>query len=141
MAGVETLLNTPVNRPYYSASLQVAPGYDKYRPITSEIPDLSQWYHENISYGANTSLNIFFYGVHLQGVTNERSYVTDAISANHDLTKQHFDEQHVYRVEWQPGEEGYIAWYLDGQFVYRIGADALQLTGAMIPEEPMCAHL
>lgn len=27
--------------------------------------------------------------------------------------------------------------YLDGEFVYRIGANALNLTSAMLPEEPM----
>ena len=27
-----------------------------------------------------------------------------------DLDDTHFQSQHVYRVEWQPGEGGYLEW-------------------------------
>ena len=46
--------------------------------------------------------------------------------------------QHLYRVEWVPGPDGYIRWYLDDEFMYGVGANALNKTGAVIPEEPMC---
>ncbi|RYY82485.1 hypothetical protein EON63_13215 [archaeon] len=67
MAGVEKLHDTPISRPYYSASYQVSPGIQDYRPSTGSAPDLSQWYHEDIEYGENASLNIFFYGTSLKG--------------------------------------------------------------------------
>lgn len=39
-------------------------------------------------------------------------YQADALSALTPLTKDHFDNFHKYRVEWMPGPNGYIAWYL-----------------------------
>jgi hypothetical protein len=45
MPGKENLKNTPINRPYYSASLQVSPGAE-YRPTNGEPPDPAQWYHQ-----------------------------------------------------------------------------------------------
>jgi len=41
-------------------------------------------------------------------------------------------------VEWAAGPDGYIRWYLDDEFMYGVGANALNKTGAVIPEEPMC---
>ena len=28
-----------------------------------------------------------------------------------DLQDTHFQSQHIYRVEWQPGDKGFIEWY------------------------------
>jgi hypothetical protein len=137
MAGWEELPNTPIRKPYYSASLQVSPGFEDYRPNIAEIPDFSQWYYDDISYGENTSLNIFFFGNYLEGATKDRSYRSDALSGNHQLAATHFNEQHKFRVEWQPGPDGYISWYIDDTFIYRINPQALRLTGALLPEEPM----
>lgn len=53
---------------------------------------------------------------------------------NLDLEDTHFQSFHKYRVEWQPGPEGYIEWYLDDNFIMGINASILQLTGAIIPE-------
>jgi hypothetical protein len=63
-----------------------------------------------MEYGHNSSLNIFFYGMHLDGTTPDKSYVADAISANRNIEPTHFDDQHVYRIEWVPGQNGYIQW-------------------------------
>ena len=65
------------------------------------------------------------------------TYMADAISANTQLTETYFNSLHKYRLEWMPGEEGYIRWYLDDEFIYGIRANALNKTGAIIPEEPM----
>lgn len=182
---------------------QVAPGLQEYRPTTGSLPDYSQpWYRHDISYGENTSLNIFFYGMHLviggaetataaatvsavpastssastssssltgtssssssqdhslrasssrsrsssssildqdddapisrrrdkaevsttsssyiapsssssSSVSRSKSYFTDAISANRNLATSHFEEQHIYRLEWETGPNGYLAW-------------------------------
>lgn len=137
MAGIEKLPNTPRSKPYYSASLQIAPGIDNYRPTTAEIPDPSQWYNHYLWYGMNSSLNIFFYGNYLEGASKEQDYMSDALSANRDLLATHFLDQHIYRLEWESGPEGYIAWYLDNEFVYRIATPALMNTEALMPEEPM----
>ena len=55
--------------------------------------------------------------------------MADAVSANHRLKETHFTELHKYRLEWQPGKDGYIQWYLDDKFLYSIGANALNRTG------------
>jgi beta-glucanase (GH16 family) len=139
MAGDEKdLPNTPISKPYYSASLQIAPGYEDYRPNNAERPQSGMWYDPQFQeYGVNSSLNVFFYGNYLEGAQKDKSYVSDALSANRDLLPSHFNDQHIYRVEWKSGKDGYVVWYLDDVFVYRINAPALDLTGAIMPEEPM----
>lgn len=122
--------------------------------------EYNNWYQHGLDYGENSSLNIYFYGMHLAGTTSDKDYSADAISANTNLTKDNFDEFHTYRLEWQPkldagdiplqylengevdrspasGHPGYIAWYVDDKFLYRIDGSALDLTGSMMPEEPM----
>ena len=77
-----------------------------------------------------------------------------------DLAATHFDSQHIYRIEWQPGPHGYFEWcitrgyasvlesiccvmlywyvvdrYLDGEFLFGVdGESVYRLTGAMIPQ-------
>lgn len=55
------LPNTPIERPYFSSSLQIAPGVKKDRPRLMHQPKRGQWY-EGLEYGneTNTSLNPFF---------------------------------------------------------------------------------
>lgn len=110
MAGKGKLINTPIHRPYYSASLQISPGYDKYRPNPTEEPVYDLWYHHDLEYGKNTSLNIFFYGMYLEGSTKDKSYLADAISANRNLYDTHFSHPHLYHLEWQAGLDGFLAW-------------------------------
>jgi hypothetical protein len=123
MSGDEQLINTKVHRPYFSTSLQIAPGIEAYRPDAAQRPDLSQWYDEGIEYDGNneTDLNIFFYGMHLEGSTPEKSYIADAISANTNLYETHFTELHSYRLEWIPGKNGYLKWYvsLDCEIIFQ----------------------
>ena len=113
MPGKEKLIHTPVNKPYYSASLQVAPAL-KYRPTTSFPPDMEQWYNHGLEYGKNASLNIFFYGMSLLHTIKALDYNADALSANRDLQATHFGSFHKYRLEWATGVEGYLRWYADG---------------------------
>ena len=94
-------------------------------------------YEEGLNYGPNSSLNIFFYGVKLKSHPEILSYQADAISANTAITKSHFEDFHTYHLEWVPGDDGYIDWYLDDMFLYSIQREALHLTGSVIPEEPM----
>lgn len=144
MAGNEKLHETPIHRPYFSTSFQVAPGIHDYRPEPAFPPDMSQWYDHGLEYGNDSALNIFFYGMHLEGVTPDRSYIADAVSANRNLYPKHFNSQHTYRLEWSVGDEndpenqdGYLSWFLDGEFVYKIHSQALNKTGASLPHEPM----
>jgi len=110
MPGKEELINTPINKPYFSASLQVSPGIPENRPETAQKPDLNYWYNHGLDYGQNTSLNIFFYGLKLQHKRKEQCYQADALSANSQLTETHFTDFHKYRLEWIPGDNGYIKW-------------------------------
>ena len=104
MPGHEKLVNTPIHKPYFSTSLQVAPGsnIEDYRPTVAEVPPEGFWYDRGLEYGPNTSINIFFYGMHLSGSTKQASYLADAISANTNLEPTHFESFHTYRLEWEP---------------------------------------
>ena len=112
MAGKEKLINTPIHRPYFSSSLQVAPGIKDYRPQSAMPPqEPGKWYDHDIEYGGNdTDLNIFFYGMHLAGEIPAESYLADAISANTNLYETHFEDFHKYRLEWVTGKDGYLKW-------------------------------
>ena len=59
------------------------------------------------------------------------------MQANTNLYATHFEDQHIYRLEWVPGPQGFIKWYLDDEYLYGISQNALNKTGAIIPEEPM----
>jgi beta-glucan synthesis-associated protein KRE6 len=153
MPGKEKLKNTPVNRPYYSASLQISPATEEDRPVLGQHPlkTTKNWYQDGLEYGDNSSVNIYFYGTVLKNENDEsKSYQTDAISANRELLPTHFDEFHKYRIEWKTGDEGYIRWwvvlvpfsthslrYLDSRLVFALNSDTLKLNNAIIPEEPM----
>lgn len=114
MPGSEKLKSTPINRPYYSASFQVAPGIEGYRPNVGEKPVRKLWYNKGIEYGKNASENIFFWGMHLDGNSKAESYLADAISANRNIGSEHFDHFHTYRFEWKTGRtDGYLEWCVE----------------------------
>ncbi|KAL7443080.1 hypothetical protein ACHAXM_008748 [Skeletonema potamos] len=144
MGSSEELPNTNVTRPYFSTSLQIAPGVEKNRPILGKLPKKGYWYEE-LEYGSyngnETQLNPFFYGVKLEHKPKQYTYQSDAISANTHIGKDFFKHLHKYRVEWEPpkkdGTEGYLKWFLDGQFLFGINGDTLKLTNTKIPDEPM----
>ena len=58
------------------------------------------------------------------------SYVADGISWNSNIEPSMYQQQHIYRVEWQPG--GYIDWYLDDQFLFGIPQESLTSKGMYI---------
>ena len=123
MPGERTKLpNTKITKPYVSSSLQVSPGVRSGRPNPGALPNPAHWY-TGMSYGTNTSLNPFFYGVTLEHTPKAYTYQSDAVSANTGLGETHFKNMHKFRVEWEPpsdGGLGYIRWYMDGEFMYSI---------------------
>ena len=131
-------------RPFMSTSLQISPGIDSARrPINGHPLNHSSnsWYDVRI--GAHGEYNEGFWGQECGPVVDDspervHKYMEDAISANTWLNASHFDSHHTYRLEWQPGAEGYLQWFLDGEFVFAIdGKSVAALTGAVIPVEPM----
>lgn len=88
-----------------------------------------------------SELNPFFYGVTLEHEQKSRTYQADALSANTQLNKTHYKDQHLYRVEWDPPEDdgsgGHIRWYTDEEFVYSVKGADLGITGSEIPSEAM----
>jgi len=141
MGGPEKLPNTNITRPYFSTSLQIAPGVEGIRPQLGKLPKKGRWY-EGVEYGSNnTQLNPFFYGVTLEHKPKQFTYQSDAISANTLLTKDFFKHFHKYSVEWEPpnddGTGGYLKWFIDGKFLYGIKGENLALTNTKIPDEPM----
>lgn len=136
------LPNTHVQRPYFSASLQVAPGVKHDRPTSGNLPKKGHWY-KGLEYGNVTKadINPFFYGVTLVHDPKSYTYQSDALSANMGINASHYSKMHKYRIEWEPpgsdGNGGYIRWFCDGFLVSSIKAESLSLTGTEIPSEPM----
>lgn len=138
----EKLPHTHVRRPYLSASYQVSPGIRDNRPQLGSLPKEGTWYSP-LEYGNVTQadLNPFFYGVTLVHKPKSYTYQSDALSANMGLTHSHYKDQHKYRVEWEPpeadGSGGYIKWFVDGNLMYGVFGESLDITGSEIPSEPM----
>ena len=90
--------------------------------MSGHVELLANTWYEGLELHGNTSINPFFYGTYL-GVTKPGEPVTrtkrqafqaDAIGAAHQLTPEHFNKTHSFRVEWQPGAGGRIDWYTKG---------------------------
>jgi len=102
----------------------------------------SQSWYEGIEYGNSSSLNTYFYGTKVWQKEKRQNYQTDALSINTVLSDDHFYNQHIYRMEWEPPNEvsagGYLKWFLDGHLIAAIHGDSLQeASQTEIPSEPM----
>ncbi|OQR91279.1 callose synthase [Achlya hypogyna] len=117
---------------FMSTSLQLSPGLtDEMRPDSGNMPGPNQWY-SNLTFGEYTKINSDYYG--------ERG--RDSISALTQLQTDAFLKFHTYRLEWMPGYDGYIRWWLDNNFVFEVAGAALNkwvgttIPPRMIPVEP-----
>lgn len=52
------------------------------------------------------------------------------------LDESHFRDMHTFRIEWQPGEDGYVHWYSDSKFRFGIEQEGLDPYHTSIPREP-----
>ncbi len=52
------------------------------------------------------------------------------------LNESHFTGMHTFRLEWQPGEDGYLRWYMDDDFQFGIDGAGLKKQQTQIPNEP-----
>lgn len=117
--------------------------------LTACLPVLRSIYlfyrYQNLTYGANVSLNPFFYGNYLGPTkakepvkrSKDQSYQCDSISALSNLHASHWEEMHTYRLEWEPGEGGFLRWYIDGEFKFGIEEESLSAAMAtQVPREP-----
>lgn len=146
-SGKLPIVKNNVQRPYTSMTLQLAPGIpaSKHRPPTGTLPEWGfNWYH-NLTYGENTSINPFFYGTYLAATKAEEpiarsqkeSYQCDAISSMMTIDKSYFTSMHTFRLEWQPGDDGYVRWYVDGKLRFGVEqAGISSVSEAKIPNEP-----
>jgi beta-glucan synthesis-associated protein KRE6 len=145
-AGQLPIVQIPFERPYVSMTLQTAPGIPAKdnRPFPMTLPEWGFTWYQNLSYGANTSINPFFYGTDLASTSQfdpvyrskAEAYQADAISSISALNKSFWSDFHTWRVEWQPGEDGHIQWFIDGEFKFGIPATSLDLMQSKIPQEP-----
>eukprot|EP00600_Ochromonadales_sp_CCMP1393_P003710 CAMPEP_0174993998 /NCGR_PEP_ID=MMETSP0004_2-20121128/23383_1 /TAXON_ID=420556 /ORGANISM="Ochromonas sp., Strain CCMP1393" /LENGTH=562 /DNA_ID=CAMNT_0016248169 /DNA_START=58 /DNA_END=1746 /DNA_ORIENTATION=- len=130
---------------FMSSSLQVSPGIPKHsrRPKNGHRLNSSYTWYKDITMNESAAFNYGFWGQECgpevdPSVGKIRKYMEDAISVNMNLRPTHFESQHVYRVEWQPGRGGYLYWYVDEDLVLGIDGTSLEsLTDAFIPIEPM----
>eukprot|EP00596_Hydrurales_sp_CCMP1899_P010011 CAMPEP_0119039412 /NCGR_PEP_ID=MMETSP1177-20130426/8873_1 /TAXON_ID=2985 /ORGANISM="Ochromonas sp, Strain CCMP1899" /LENGTH=582 /DNA_ID=CAMNT_0007003233 /DNA_START=119 /DNA_END=1864 /DNA_ORIENTATION=- len=140
------MLKNNVHRPYSSMTLQLAPGIpaSQHRPFAGTLPEWGFTWYKNLTYGANTSINPFFYGTYLAatkasdpiGRSTKESYQCDALSSMMTLNETYFNSPKRFRLEWQPGSDGYIHWYVDGEFRFGVEGEGITAFGAKIPDEP-----
>mmetsp|Transcript_24409 Transcript_24409/g.38475 ORF Transcript_24409/g.38475 Transcript_24409/m.38475 type:complete len:562 (-) Transcript_24409:328-2013(-) len=140
MPGIEGMDEKYNYQSYISTSLQVSPAIPKHHPVNLHPLNSSDtWYSPR--HGNRTQPNTMFYSEtagmgYLEWL--EKGYVADAVSGNTKITNDHFSSQHIYRLEWEPGADGHLNWYVDGEFLWGVdGADLKAKSGAVIPEEPM----
>ncbi|ETN03000.1 hypothetical protein PPTG_16032 [Phytophthora nicotianae INRA-310] len=116
---------------YISTSLQIRPSlYDDMRPASETLPGPGQWY-QGLKFGEFTRINSDYYG----------EMGLDSISALTQLESNAFKAYHLYRLDWSPGPEGYIRWWLDNNFLFEIPGSSLNkwvgdVPPRQIPVEP-----
>ena len=52
------------------------------------------------------------------------------------LNETYFNTPKRFRLEWQPGTDGYVHWYVDGEFRFGVEAEGLTPHLTKIPDEP-----
>lgn len=134
------------NIPLFSLFTKLAPGVpvSKRRPFPGTLPEWGFTWYDNLTFGLNTSINPYFYGTYLaQTKTQEpvfrsklESYQCDAIGSMGQLTDDFWKNMHTFRLEWQPGADGYVHWYIDNAFRFGIEGEGLKKMGTVIPNEP-----
>ncbi|KAG7393602.1 hypothetical protein PHYPSEUDO_007439 [Phytophthora pseudosyringae] len=116
---------------FISTSLQIRPSlYDDMRPGSMTLPGPGQWY-QGLKFGDFTRINSDYYG----------EMGLDSISALTQLQTDSFKAYHTYRLDWSPGPEGYIRWWMDNNFLFEIPGSALNkwvgtVPPRLIPVEP-----
>ncbi|CAH0477376.1 unnamed protein product [Peronospora belbahrii] len=116
---------------YISTSLQIRPSLlDDMRPASENLPGPNQWY-QGLKFGEFTRINSDYYG----------QLGLDSISALTQLESNAFKSYHIYRLDWSPGPEGYIRWWMDNSFLFEIPGSALNkwvggVPPRQIPVEP-----
>ncbi|KAL4152181.1 hypothetical protein PRNP1_009115 [Phytophthora ramorum] len=100
---------------FISTSLQIRPSLSEdMRPGSETLPAPGQWY-QGLKFGEFTRINSDYYG----------EVGLDSISALTQLETNAFRDFHLYRLDWSPGPEGYIRWWLDSAFLFEIPGSAL----------------
>uniref|UniRef100_A0A7S1Y0E2 GH16 domain-containing protein n=1 Tax=Phaeomonas parva TaxID=124430 RepID=A0A7S1Y0E2_9STRA len=129
---------TPDSPPNMTATLTVAPGIAANRPHNGALPNATQDWYDGLEFGAGSELNKEWYGSRSGTARDKHKYWADSISGRHVLGDDEFNGQALFRVEWEPGAEGFVRWYLNSKLVFGVRADSLRnKTGALIPNEPM----
>ena len=107
------IVQPDISRPYGTMTLQVAPGIPSsaHRPPSGTRPDMGFHWYPNLTYGANVSINPFFYGTYLGPTSSNEpafrsigeAYQADALSSMMTLDESFFKKMHTMRLEWMPG--------------------------------------
>ena len=74
--------------------------------------------------------------VYIVSRSPKESYQCDALSSMMTINKGYFDRMHTFRLEWQPGEKGYVHWYVDNVFRFGVEQSSLNKWETKIPVEP-----
>lgn len=134
----------PIGLPYLSGSLQVAPGINDHRPEVGEkVGPRDKWY-QGMTYGPNTTQNYHFYGLMVDKTlpmepvyrSEKQKYRADGLSSISVVGETHFTDFHTYKLDWQPGPNGHLIWYIDDEMTFTINQESLDIVGSQIPVEP-----
>eukprot|EP01041_Mallomonas_annulata_P001781 gene1781-3454_t len=68
--------------------------------------------------------------------SQETELQCDALSSMFTLDESFWERMHTFRLEWQPGPEGYVHWYIDNEYKFGVEASGLEFMKTRIPEEP-----
>ena len=108
-------------------------------PLTrfSMAPTFLQQKHKNlVILFLLGSLSSFITPISVVFRSKSESYQCDALSSMVQLNKDHWDNFHTFRMEWKPGKDGYIHWYMDDQYRFGVEGDGLRDMNSIIPNEP-----
>jgi hypothetical protein len=66
----------------------------------------------------------------------DEAYQCDALSSMLSLNDSYWKTMHKFRLEWQPGPQGYVHWYVDGKFRFGVEQEGLDEMRSKVPQEP-----
>jgi len=144
MAGKGAIAGTKISLPYFSSTLQVAPGVPTKRPGEGVEPGNNVNWYRGMKYGDNTHQNVFFFGSKMAttsaneptGRSAKQEYIADAVGGMTNIDESYWTSMATYRLEWQPGKNGSLNWYVNDTFVFGIEDASLDFMGSQIPQEP-----
>jgi beta-glucan synthesis-associated protein KRE6 len=125
-------VNVSINPFFYGSYLGETKAMEPGTPINC-VKDIAEQLFR-VSLDMSLSLPLFY---NVVGRSKKESYQCDAVGSIGNLDESYWKRMHTFRLEWEPGEGGYLRWYYDKKFKFGVDGSALQAKmGTVIPSEP-----